>query len=142
MPTPAPVDRAVRPRLGSMLLGKRAEPKAATEELDLLELTVAAKGLEGGDGHSVFIRASIDTGAHMNIVSANWMPLLRLAGAVEMPVERPMDVEWVTGVTFPVVGRTMLNVSFLHAETVSKTMELLICPPGVGGELVIGWGHI
>jgi len=78
----------------------------------------------------------------MNIVSANWMPLLRLAGAVEMPVERPMDVEWVTGVTFPVVGRTMLNVSFLHAETVSKSMEFLICPPGVGVELVIGWGHV
>jgi len=35
MLTPAPVDRAVRPRLGSMLLGKRAKPKQVTEELDL-----------------------------------------------------------------------------------------------------------
>lgn len=125
-------------RLGS-LSQKRGEGRAGEEGLP--ELAVIAQGVFDGvevrpDG--VELRAIIDTGAELNLVSERWIPLLQLAGAVVLNPEREVSVSWVTDVAFSVIGQLRLDIRVIGTD-VAKTLDFMICPHGVGLEMVIGW---
>ena len=136
--TPAPAGGAAHaPRLGSIL--EERTVLTAEDYHDLPELVVKVRGAALEE--SVFfveIRATVDTGAEVNLVSARWMPLLELAGAVTTPLEAPTNVSWVTGVVFPILAQVRLVVQ-LKGTNVRKEIPFLVCPPSVGIEMVIGW---
>ena len=136
--TPAPANRAARtPRLGSIL--EERTVLTAEDYHDLPELVVKAKGIAAQDAaFSVEIRATVDTGAEVNLVSARWMPLLEVAGAVVAPLEAPINVSWVTGVVFPILSQVHLVVQ-LKGTNIRKDIVFYVCPPSVGIEMVIGW---
>jgi hypothetical protein len=78
---------------------------------DLPELIVQVKGVGAQDtAFAVEIRATVDTGAEVNLVSARWTAMLEVAGAVVTPLDGPVNVSWVMGVVFPILSQVHLAV--------------------------------
>lgn len=138
----APTRASPMPRQ-NLRLGSLSQRRVAGlgEGDGLPELAVIANGVFAGleirpDG--VELRATIDTGAELNLVSARWVPLLELAGAAVLAPDREISVSWVTDVNFPIIGQLRLDI-LVVGTSIAKSLDFMICPHGVGLEMVIGW---
>jgi hypothetical protein len=86
----------------------------------------------------VIMRATIDTGAELNLVSYDWLPLLERAGATFVPLTTPTRVSWLNDQTFALMGHLDLRVQVRGTEA-SRTLRFMVCPRSIDLDMVIGW---